>query len=50
MDLKSQQNKLKINIIDYDLDKMWQAHPLINRLRAPLHQFFPKKIYYPQDF
>lgn len=49
MDLKSQQNKLKINLIDYDLDKMWQAHPLINQFRARLHSFMPKGLYDPQD-
>lgn len=49
MDLKSQQNKLKINLIDYDLNEMWQAHPLINQLRTRLRPFLPKGIYDPQD-
>ena len=49
MDLKHQQNKLKINLIDYDLDKMWQVHPLINQLRVRLQPFLPKGLYDPQD-
>jgi len=49
MDLQKQQNKLKINLIDYDLDKMWQAHPLINQLRGRLPSFLPKGLYDPQD-
>lgn len=49
MDLKLQQNKLKINLIDYELDKMWQSHPLINQLRDRLKLFYPKGIYDPQD-
>lgn len=49
MDLQKQQNKLKINLIDYDLDKMWQAHPLINQLRGRLQPFLPKGLYDPQD-
>jgi len=49
MDLKSQQSKLTISLIDYDLDRMWQAHPLINQLRARLYPFLPKGLYDPQD-
>jgi len=49
MDLKSQQNKLKINLIDYDLEKMWQSHPLINQLRIRVQPLLPKGLYDPQD-
>ncbi len=49
MDLKSQQNKLKINLIDYELDRMWQTHPLINQLRERLKPLLPSGLYDPQD-
>ncbi len=49
MNLKNQQSKLKIDLIDYDLDSMWQAHPLINQLRPRVQAFLPKGLYDPQD-
>lgn len=49
MNLKDKQSKLKINLIDYDLDKMWQAHPLINQLRSRVYSFLPDGLYDPQD-
>lgn len=49
MDILSNQNKLKLNLIDYDLEKTWQAHPLINQLREKIIKFLPRGLYDPQD-
>jgi adenylate cyclase class IV len=49
MDIFSNQNKLKINVIDYDLDKMWRSHPLIEQLRAKVDGFLPRGTYDRQD-
>jgi hypothetical protein len=48
--LKDQQKRLSLNVINYDLDKMWSAHPLISDLRKRIERFLPSgKIYDPQD-
>lgn len=49
MNLKQQQQRLNLNIINYDLDKMWKGHSLINELRERIKQFFPTGLYDPQD-
>lgn len=48
-DLKKRQSELRINVIDYDLDVMWKAHPLINSLRAKIQSLLPEGLYDPQD-
>lgn len=47
--IKHKQNKLKLTLIDYKLENMWQSHLLINQLRQQLYKFFPKGLYDPQD-
>lgn len=48
--LKEQQKRLSLNVINYDLEKMWGAHPLITELRKKVVEFLPKvKTYDPQD-
>lgn len=50
MSLNDQQKKLAINVVNYSLEKMWNAHPLINDLRKRIIERMPKgKIYDPQD-
>jgi len=49
MDLEQKQQRLKLNVIDYDLDKMWRSHALVNELRERMKQFFPTGLYDPQD-
>jgi predicted adenylyl cyclase CyaB len=49
MDLKERQERLKINLIDYDLDRMWQAHPFISQLRSRVLLMIPKGLYDSQD-
>jgi adenylate cyclase class IV len=40
---------LQLNLINYDLDKMWNSHPLIERLRERIRPLFPEGLYDPQD-
>jgi len=48
--LKEKQKRLNLNIINYDLEKMWKAHPLINSLRERVIRALPKDGFYdPQD-
>jgi adenylate cyclase class IV len=47
--LKDRQKRLKITVIDYDLEKTWHAHPLIGELRKRVQKFMPKGLYDPQD-
>ena len=48
--LKDLQKHLSINVINYDLDKMWGASSLISDLRKRVISFMPKdEIYDPQD-
>lgn len=49
MNLADQQKSLKLSLIDYDLDKMWLAHPLISQLREKIVKFLPQGLYDPQD-
>lgn len=50
LSLKEQQKKLSINIINYNLEGMWKAHPFICELRKRILPLFPKNtIYDPQD-
>jgi adenylate cyclase class IV len=49
MKLEDQQKSLKISLIDYDLEKMWKAHPLINQLRDRVIPLLPKGLYDTQD-
>lgn len=49
VNLSEQQHKLKLSVIDYDIERMWKAHPLISRLRERIHPLVPKGIYDPQD-
>lgn len=48
--LEELQKRLKFNIVQYNLEEMWQAHPIINDLRKRIVNFLPKnKLYDPQD-
>ncbi len=48
--LKEQQKKLSLNVINYDLEKMWGANSTISDLRKRVSLFMPKdKLYDPQD-
>lgn len=48
--LKEQQKKLSLNIINYDLERMWSSHPFIAELRKRIVNFMPKETNYdPQD-
>jgi len=47
--LEKLQKGLKLNVIDYDLDKMWCSHELVGSLREKIVQFFPTGLYDPQD-
>lgn len=52
MDIKLMQNKLKLSLISYDLNKMWGTHTLINQLRKKVVKHLPsiKDFFYdPQD-
>lgn len=48
-ELRRQQQRLQLNLINYDLDEMWNAHPLIDRLRERIKPLFPEGQYDPQD-
>lgn len=48
-DLKERQKKLKITLIDYDLEKAWHSHPLIDEFRKKIQRFMPQGLYDPQD-
>src|SRR3989338_246230 len=48
--LKEQQKKLSLNVINYDLGKMWGSNSTISDLRKKVNLFLPKdKLYDPQD-
>ena len=48
--LIEQQKRLQLTLINYDLNKMWASHPLINDLRLRIIPRLPRKaIYDPQD-
>lgn len=48
--LKEKQKRLNLNVINYDLDKMWKSHPLVNSLRERVVKALPKDGFYdPQD-
>lgn len=48
--LQDQQKKLSLNVIQYDLEKMWGSHPLIQDLRKRILLCMPKNVVYdPQD-
>ena len=47
--LKDRQKKLKITVIDYDLEKTWHTHPLIDEFRKKIQKFLPQGLYDPQD-
>jgi len=49
MNLRKQQENLKINLINYNLEEMWQSHSLICRLREKVNLFLPRGVYDPQD-
>ena len=48
--LKEQQKRLSLNVINYDLEKMWGSNSTISELRKKVNLFLPKdKLYDPQD-
>lgn len=48
--LKEDQKKLDLNIIDYDIEKMWNSHSYINELREKILHLLPHDFLYdPQD-
>jgi adenylate cyclase class IV len=48
--LKDQQAKIPVNIVSYDLDKVWGTSTLISNLRKKVISFLPKnKLFDPQD-
>jgi adenylate cyclase class IV len=49
MKLEDQQKNLRISLIDYDLESMWRAHPLIAQLRERIEPLLPKGLYDAQD-
>src|SRR3989338_7105468 len=50
LSLKEQQERLSLNLINYDLEKMWSSHPLIAELRESVKKLMPPdKAYDPQD-
>jgi len=46
---KQQKSLIRLSLIDYDLDKMWQTHPLIKELREKIIKLLPQDLYDPQD-
>jgi adenylate cyclase class IV len=48
--LKDQQAKIPVNVVSYDLDKVWGTSTLISDLRKKVISFLPEnKLYDPQD-
>lgn len=48
--LNEDQKKLNLNVIAYDINKMWNSHSYINSLRIKIADKLPKDfIYDPQD-
>lgn len=48
--LKEQQRRLSVQVINYSLEAMWRAHPLISSLREKVSSLMPVEgIYDPQD-
>ncbi|GIW65895.1 MAG: hypothetical protein KatS3mg094_414 [Candidatus Parcubacteria bacterium] len=47
--LKENQKKLKITLIDYELEKEWHSHSLVSELREKIRKFMPSGLYDPQD-
>lgn len=50
MNLLNQQKSLKLSLVDYDLNKVWLAHPLVAQLREKIVRLLPSGLLYdPQD-
>lgn len=48
--IKEDQKKLDIHIIEYDMDKMWNSNSYISSLREKVKDYFPSDFLYdPQD-
>lgn len=48
--IKESQKKLELNIINYDIDKMWNSHKYIDELRSRVARLMPKaEKHDPQD-
>lgn len=47
--LQKRQNKLFINLVDYDLKKQWHSHELVNDLRKIVVARMPTGLFDPQD-
>jgi len=48
-DLQKRQNRLSLDLIDYDLSTQWHSHDLINRLRKAVVASMPQGLFDPQD-
>ena len=47
--LQKRQNRLFLNLVDYDLSGQWHSHDTINRLRKTVTSRMPKGLFDPQD-
>ena len=49
MDLREKQKKLKLTIINYNLDSQWNSSKIIDQLRKKIIKYFPLGLYDPQN-
>ncbi|MGC8651125.1 MAG: hypothetical protein ACP5RX_00625 [Minisyncoccia bacterium] len=49
MNLREKQKKLKIGIINYNLESQWHSSEIINRWRKKIIKYFPQGLYDPQN-
>jgi hypothetical protein len=49
MDLLEKQKKLKLTIINYNLETQWNSSKIIENLRRRIFKYFPQGLYDPQD-
>jgi adenylate cyclase class IV len=47
--LEREQNKLHLDLINYNLDEEWQSHVLISKIRKSLYDKMPQGNFDPQD-
>ncbi|MGC9067056.1 MAG: hypothetical protein ACP5HL_01175, partial [Minisyncoccia bacterium] len=49
MNLREKQKKIKIGIINYNLESQWHSSEIINQWRKKIIKYFPQGLYDPQN-
>lgn len=47
--LQKMQNRLSLNLVEYDLATQWNSHQYIGELRKKIHAYMPSGLFDPQD-